>query len=217
MRPVVKIALAAGGAAAVGLVLKKWVIPEAEEPRYSVEEVFDGFEVRRYAPRVVAETTVEGSFKDSLNEGFHRLASYIFGANRAERRIEMTTPVGHRRDHEKIPMTAPVGFTGEHSHHVVSFTMPAKFTMDSLPRPVDERIYLHHVPERRVAVMRFSGRADESVTAEKRRELLGRLAHQDLVPDGEPVLAQFDPPWKPAFMRRNEIQIDLADRDIARA
>ena len=54
-----------------------------EEPRHSVVERLDNVEIRRYAPRLAAETVVPGDAFNARGEGFRRLAGYIFGATRA--------------------------------------------------------------------------------------------------------------------------------------
>jgi hypothetical protein len=64
-----------------------------EEPGYSLVEQADDFEIRLYEPYIVAETFVQGEFSEVGNEGFRRLASYIFGNNRKDESIEMTAPV----------------------------------------------------------------------------------------------------------------------------
>ena len=94
-----------------------------EESRFTVVEQADNFELRWYEPNIVAETLVEGDFSGVGNEGFRRLAGYIFGKNRKERPIEMTAPVSQQPDSEKIAMTAPVnqeaddGQVAHHLHH----------------------------------------------------------------------------------------------------
>ena len=61
-----------------------------EAPSYAVLAVREDFEVRRYQPHVVAETTVEGSFDAAGNEAFRRLAGFIFGKNDGGRAAAMT-------------------------------------------------------------------------------------------------------------------------------
>lgn len=79
-----------------------------EEASYEVLESDGDFELRRYAPQIVAETLVEGDFKDVGNEGFRRLSGYIFGKNRKQQSVSMTAPVSQEPVSQKIAMTAPV-------------------------------------------------------------------------------------------------------------
>ena len=53
-----------------------------EKAKYTVVEKEDAFELRQYEAQIVAETYVEGSLKDSGNDGFRRLYAYITGDNK---------------------------------------------------------------------------------------------------------------------------------------
>jgi hypothetical protein len=64
--------------------------------------------VRTYAPRLAAPTEVEGEKRAALNEGFSRIADYIFGAKVSRPSIAMTAPVVQVPASETIAMTAPV-------------------------------------------------------------------------------------------------------------
>lgn len=189
-----------------------------ETPAYEVEEVKDGYEVRRYAPHIAAEVTVEGDFDASMNRGFRSLADYIFGNNAAadgeKAEIAMTAPVQERSAKgEKIAMTAPVqeqaAPDGDEAR-IVSFVMPSEYTMETLPKPNNPDVRIVEVPEKRFAVLSFSGRAPEAKSQEKKAELTGKLAADGLKAVGEPILCQYDPPWTPPFMRKNEVWIEIA-------
>lgn len=203
------------GGVALGVVAVKWLLPrKVAEPQFKTVRSFDGIEVREYGATVVAETVVEGAFDKSLSEGFRRLARYIFGGNRRHDRIAMTAPVSQQPDTargDKIAMTAPVGAQAEGARWRVTFTMPEGATLETLPEPIDERVKLRAVPARRVAALRFSGWAGEVVSADKKREALERIATHQLKSAGEPILAQYDPPWTLPFLRRNEILVELTD------
>jgi len=41
-----------------------------EEPKYTVVRQYDGFEVREYAPYIVAEVVVAGPAEEAGNQGF---------------------------------------------------------------------------------------------------------------------------------------------------
>ena len=84
-----------------------------EEPAFKVLLKTDSFEVRQYAPILIAETVVEGDMDEASNKGFRKIADYIFGNNRASTtggsaKIAMTAPVTVEPQSEKIAMTAPV-------------------------------------------------------------------------------------------------------------
>ena len=46
-----------------------------------------------------------------------------------------------------------------------------------------------------------------SKAAQSQAQLESWIAEQGLVVVGDPTVAQYDPPWKPGFARRNEILI----------
>lgn len=181
-----------------------------EEPRYTVVEQRDGFEVRQYPPYVVAEVVVPGPASAAGNQGFRLLAGYIFGNNKGERKIEMTAPVTQSAAPMKIEMTAPVTQQPAGGGYVVQFVMPARFTLATLPEPVDPAVRLREMPGGRYAVIRYSGFWSDSNYREHLEALQRAVAAAGLATTGEPVYARYDAPYVPWFMRRNEIWLRLA-------
>jgi len=184
-------------------------VAKVEEPRFAVELREDELEVRRYPARVVAETRVPGARKDAENEGFRRLAGYIFGGNQRKSKIAMTAPVGQRAEGQKIAMTAPVGQRAEGDAWTVSFTMPEGETLATLPEPNDARVTLRELAPVRVGVVKFSGRWTDESFAEHTESLRKWLADRGLRTSGEPEVNRYDPPWKLWFLRRNEVWFAL--------
>ncbi|MEM9404203.1 MAG: heme-binding protein, partial [Pseudomonadota bacterium] len=133
-----------------------------EEPAYEVLSATDDYEIRRYEPYIVAETDVEGPYKDAGNQAFGILAGYIFGKNRQSEKMAMTAPVESRQadDGVKMAMTAPVTSRPSDAApglFTYGFVMERKYTLDTLPEPIDPRIRIREVPAKIVAVHRFSG------------------------------------------------------------
>jgi hypothetical protein len=178
-----------------------------EEPAYSVVHSYDGFEVRRYAPYLVAETIVSGAAENAGNQGFRILAAYIFGQNKGASSIAMTAPVA--QSSTSIAMTAPVAQTAVPGAYAIQFAMPASYTLATLPQPNDPRVTLRQMPARTVAVIRYSGTWSQSNYDEQLAMLKQDLARQGLPWHGEPIWARYDAPWKPWFLRRNEIWLPL--------
>jgi DNA gyrase inhibitor GyrI len=186
-----------------------WVKRGVEEPPFERVSTDGEVEVRRYAPTIVAVTEVEGEREAALNEGFRRLAGYIFGKNRSQAKIAMTAPVSAARS-EKIAMTAPVSAAPSGSDSFrVTFTMPGSYTLGTLPIPDDGRVRLEVEPARDVAVIRFSGWAGTRAVDAHTRALRTWAERQGLDTVGPPTLAQYDPPFSMPLMRRNEIQLEL--------
>jgi hypothetical protein len=58
-----------------------------EEAAHTVEKTDGDFQVRRYAPQVIAETVEEGTLEEAVNKAFRPLFNYISGANRSQGKI----------------------------------------------------------------------------------------------------------------------------------
>ena len=187
-------------------------VQSVEEPAYTVEQIHAGFEVRRYGPRVVAETTVPGPAAQAGSRAFKLLAGYIFGKNKGERKIAMTAPVTQTAEPVRIAMTAPVtqAAAAQDGDYVVRFTMPAGYTLATLPEPLDAAVQLRELPPLRVAAIQYSGRWTDENYDEHLKLLRQRMNAAGLAARGEPVYARYDAPYVPWFMRRNEIWIELA-------
>lgn len=178
-----------------------------EEPEFTVVRTHSGFEVRDYAPYVVAEVTVPGPESDAGNQGFRILAAYIFGKNAGDQSIAMTAPVTQTAEPVKIAMTAPVtqNASVDGSGFVIRFTMPATYTLETLPQPLDEQIRLVAQPAARYAVYRFTGFWTQANYDKNLLKFQSLLDEQGQAPIGDPVYARYDPPYVPWFWRRNEI------------
>ena len=104
-----------------------------EEPKYSVVEKEPPFEVRAYAPMIVAEVQVDGDLDEASSQGFRLIAAYIFGQNQVGEKIAMTAPVmveDQKQKSAKIAMTVPVGIESNAGKWTVSFVMPSEYTME---------------------------------------------------------------------------------------
>jgi len=198
-----------------------------EIPKYEVIAKHDGYEVRQYAPQIVAEVTMTGEFQDAMNGGFRKLADYIFGNNTKvtggaasqSENIEMTAPVLEREvNSEKIEMTAPVlEQQSKPDARVVSFVMPSKYTLETLPRPNIADVRIVEVPSKHYAVNHFSGTVTDDKAAMKKQELLDALKRDKLEAVGVPLLAQYNPPWTPHPMRRNEVMVEIVLEEVGDA
>ncbi|MEM1411107.1 MAG: heme-binding protein [Pseudomonadota bacterium] len=165
-----------------------------EEPDYTVIESFDEWELRRYAPYLVAETVVDGDLKASGDGAFRILAGYIFGDNEPQTKMAMTVPV--------ISEPGQSGYTYQ-------FVMERAYDLGTLPVPNDARVELKEIPERLVAALRFSGRWREERIDDLTVGLLEALEQQGYVASADPLLARYNPPITPWFLRRNEILVEV--------
>jgi hypothetical protein len=187
------------------------VTSKIEEPKFKVVISESEFEVREYEPRIIAETRVSGEFADAPNRGFRILADYIFGNNTKQTEIAMTAPVSQEKKSESIAMTAPVSQErAPDNEWIITFTMPSKYTMDSLPKPNDSRVVIRQLPPGKFAAVKFSGMNSQTTVKEKTTALRAWLTSKNqTAKSSEPLYARYNPPWTPWFWRRNEILIEL--------
>lgn len=184
------------------------IISNVEQPKYKVLRTKGNIEVREYEPMIVAEVEVSGERKEAIRQGFRILADFIFGNNVSNKRMEMTAPVTNQLS-EKMAMTAPVMQEKYMEKWKVRFVMPAKYSLETLPKPNSNEVTLITVPARRFAVIRFSGLADDVNIKQHTQELEAYIFAENIKTIGKPVLAFYNPPWTVPFLRRNEVMIEI--------
>lgn len=180
-----------------------------EEPEYEVVKTIDKVELRRYAPYVVAEVLLESGAEDAGNKAFPILAGYIFGKNKGEKKFAMTAPVTQTAAPMRMEMTAPVTQAAVAGGMLVQFVLPKAVTLESAPEPIDPRVQIRQVPAASWAVLRYSGTWSQANYLEHLGELRQLLQAQGIATQGEPVLARYNAPLTPWFLRRNEIWLAL--------
>ena len=158
---------------------------------------------------IAAEAEVTGEREKAINQGFRLIAGYIFGNNLSAQRVAMTAPVTQEAS-EKIAMTAPVTQQGAGSSWKVRFIMPARYTVESLPKPRDPKVQLSQIASRRFAVIRSSGMAGEASLQRQTARLTQFIAARKLTAMSAPSYAFYNPPWTLPFMRRNEVMIEVS-------
>ena len=176
-----------------------------EEPAYRVVRTIDDVEVRDYPAFTVAEIAVAGSAGQAGSEGFPVLFAYISGRNAGDRHLAMTAPV--------IQTATPVSSvtaSADGTGYLVRFVLPAGATRDTAPEPLDPRIHLRDIRAQRVAVIRYSGFWSDANYASHLERLKAVVAESGLQAVDQPLFSRYDPPFKPWFMRRNEIWLPLA-------
>jgi hypothetical protein len=187
-----------------------------ETPKYAVIKEDGNFEIRRYAPRIVAEVSVSGELDSASSQGFRLLAGYIFGDNRISTPQAMTVSPDQST---KIAMTAPVtlepldqtpAMTASRQWRV-EFTMPSEYTLATLPKPTNSAVQIREVPARTYAAIRYSGLNTESRINEETSRLQVWTQQQGLESTGVAELARYNPPWTLPMFRRNEILIPIKD------
>lgn len=190
-----------------------------EIPAYTVIQKNGDFEVRQYAPRIIAEVSVSGDLDTATSEGFRTLASFIFGNNRAPNSPTITVAAD---EPVKIEMTAPVtvepvGFKNTFTDTRdwrVAFSMPSQYTLETLPRPNNASVRIRSLPKQTYAAVRYSGMNTGDRINEETRRLLDWIQAEGLLMLGSPELARYNPPWTLPMFRRNEIVVPIHDLPV---
>jgi len=186
------------------------VIRNIEEPKFTVVESKDGYEIREYAPYIIAETDVTGDYDEASSNGFRIIADYIFGNNTSRSSIAMTAPVLENASSEKIAMTAPVLDTEKKGKvRTISFVLPSKYTLETLPKPNNSKVTITEVASRKVAVLAFTWYPTAKRIEDKKKELVALLERDGLEIAGEIQVARYNPPFSIPLILHNEIIIPI--------
>lgn len=187
--------LGAGLLAAAGAAAGAWYLYEraTEKPNHRVILADGDFELRAYPALLVAEAVAPGGRERALNRGFSILADYIFAKTRGG---------------EKIAMTAPVLADRAGRRWRTRFIMPGKWTRSALPAP-PAGVTIDEIPARRVAAVRFAGKADDALLAEREAALRHWMESKALRSSSAAEHAFYNAPFVPGPLRRNEVLIPI--------
>ncbi len=161
-----------------------------ESAPYKVVRSDGKFELRDYPELTVVETPMADA--NGSDGSFMRLFRFITGANEGK---------------QKIAMTTPVFMSGTSTNLTMAFVLPAKLKTADAPKPADGALTVRELPAGRFAVLRFSGGRNAKKEAESLARLKSWLERERLPALSGPVYGYFDPPWTPAFLRRNEVML----------
>lgn len=192
-----------------------------ELPRHDVLVKTGAYEIRRYAPCVVAETSYSSTqgMMEGQGNSFMRLAKFIGvmakPQNEAAQPIAMTSPVLMSRagGNEGASTSASDADSTAPNAYKMAFFLPAsKFTRAAdAPKPTSSDVKLTDLPSRTVAAVTFSGTMRGPLIAEKERELREALAKDGVktAAGAEVMAAGYNPPWTPSFLKTNEVMLEV--------
>lgn len=185
-----------------------------EQVDYIVLKRMSGYEIREYPAHIVAQTTVQGTYGESMGAGFGIVARYIFGGNAKRESIAMTAPVVAEKGEvkkvsESIAMTAPVLATNEGDTQTISFGMPRTYTLETLPTPNDARVKIVMIPSKKYAVMKFSWYRSAERIISMQEKLLSLLVRDGITTEGKAAYAGYNAPGTPPWMIRNEVLVEI--------
>ncbi|MFB0991922.1 MAG: heme-binding protein, partial [Rhodospirillales bacterium] len=91
----------------------------------------------------------------------------------------------------------------------MSFVLPAHFSLETAPTPIDPGVKLNEITDYRVAVINFSGFLNQDTISTHRSLLQNWIAGRGLNITGVAKAAGYNPPFTLPFLRRNEILIPI--------
>ncbi|WP_047812319.1 SOUL family heme-binding protein [Rhodopirellula islandica] len=176
-----------------------------ESAEYKVIESDGEFEIREYPDLmlVATKTKIDAEGRDG---SFMKLFRYISGANEAEQKISMTTPVFMENDQAD-------------SEVQMGFVMPKEVAVEGVPSPTGPDVDVRKRAGGRFAVIRFPGKLDKKLAKESEAKLRAWMETKGLTAavneedesnkTSGVEAASYDPPFTPAALRRNEVLIRL--------
>ncbi len=166
-------------------------------PKYTLIAVKKGYEIRKYeATKWVGTTVPSMSFTTALHIAYGKIAAYISGANSANEKIPMATPIATK----VVPGQGPAC----NSNFTVLLFIPFAY-QSKAPAPTDAQVALVDLPAVTAYVTSFGGWEADNELQEEASDLANTLIDDnvDYVKDFY-LTASYDPPTKDTG-RHNEV------------
>lgn len=178
----------------LGVQLWYTFLPGTKGPTYTLIEKRGAYEIRQYDPYLIAQVFLSGSYREVTNEGFRVLAHYIFGGNKENISMPMTTPVFIEKQEKK-------------DGYNVAFVMPEKYDKKTLPKPNDTQVKIKEKHTQLIAAYPFTWYATAKSFEQKKKEFLTLLEQDNVKVISDVVLARYNPPFILPFLMRNELLV----------
>ncbi len=173
---------------------RKFTASSIETQKYRVVKKEHGFEVRFYPKATFAIIRSSGAnYKQVASSGFRKLAGYIFGGN---------------DQNKSIAMTAPVRMEMSEKGSAMSFVMPEKYDMASLPKPNDASVEIKQSEDSYAAVIAFGGYANDEKIDDYKIKLVALLQKKNIKIIGSFNFLGYNAPYQ-FIGRKNEISIPI--------
>jgi hypothetical protein len=160
---------------------------------YVVDKEYNSFEIRTYEKSLFTSVKLDTkAYEEGSRQGFSILAGYIFGGN---------------KKNQKIAMTSPVAMSLEDSMTVM-FLVPKEYDKASLPEPNASQIEFHEEPAKRVAAISFGGWANNEKIEAHKQELEAALNAEGIAYSNRFYFLGYNAPFE-VFNRKNEVIVEL--------
>jgi hypothetical protein len=186
------------------------VTAKYEEPAYTVLNKAGKIEMREYSEKLIAKVHVSGTRQEAAINGFRAIADYIFGNNNAQDKIAMTVPVIQEHLPQSETFSNPqisdeAELAYENSEWEISFVMPSRYTLDTIPKPMNDQVKLEQLTDTKMVTFQFSGTNSAANLTKHKEQLDAYIAENNIAIIGKELYAFYNAPWTPPFMRRNEV------------
>lgn len=171
-----------------------FIMAKTETQSYQVIKKEKDFEIRKYPSATMATVTMDAkSYKELSSTGFRKLASFIFGAN---------------KDQKNIAMTSPVHMDINGSESSMSFVMPSEYNRENLPTPDNAEIKIEKTAEEYVAAIQFGGYANDEDIKKYADQLENSLKLSGIEYFGNFRFLGYNAPYQ-VLDRKNEIIVRI--------
>lgn len=168
-----------------------------ETAQYEVIERDGNMEIRQY-PDLMLVSVDTGEESQGRDGSFMKLFRYISGANTAEQKIAMTTPVFMEDEHAS-------------TQGRMGFVLPQEVATVDIPEPKATDLKIRKRSGGRFAVIRFAGQLNSVTAKENEAKLRKWLQAKGIIGEEFAESAGYDAPFTPGPLRRNEVLIRLPD------
>ena len=197
MKHVKLMTAAVAGISAIGLLVGCGTVRAGYETApYAVVKKDGSVEIRKYESIAMVGTASGNTRGKAENGAFMKLFRYISGSNEDEKKIAMTTPV-----------FATKAKSGDRME--MFFVLP-KDEESTAPEPKDQGVRVVKNDAMTVVAIRFSGRMNPDAYEKQKAQLEKWMQGNNYTAIGDPWTAQYDPPWTPGPLRRNEVLMPIA-------
>ncbi len=171
-----------------------FIMAKTETQSYQVIKTEKDFEIRKYPSATMATVSMDAkSYKELSSTGFRKLASFIFGAN---------------KDQKNIAMTSPVHMDINGSESSMSFVMPSEYNRENLPTPDNAEIKIEKTAEEYVAAIQFGGYANDEDIKKYADQLENSLKLSGIEYFGNFRFLGYNAPYQ-VLDRKNEIIVRI--------
>ena len=163
-----------------------------ETINYKVLKKDKKIEIREYDDILFAST--RSLYNQSQDSGFMNVFNYISGENNQKEKISMTTPVLTYKEDDRL---------------VTGFYVPSKYNRENVPVPTNDKVFINNFANSIYGVIKFSGRWTEHNFDKFDEILIDYLIENDYEILSSRMILRYQPPFVPAFLRKNEIAYQI--------